>query len=278
MDCQIKHGKTGSKYCCIFSKNECRRKAQGEPVQVWAAEKYSVVEQEGAAPGHCSQGRDPRRLDHEVMEDLGRAQGPAPGLHRPLPELLLQYPAWCGATETDHRHQLYPDQSPKFGTKVKNSKKKKHIFFLETSLVHLGASPDTIGQICWPLKEAILEVETFSLNFDKSESKLQRALETSIFIQNASVIPFWKALDIQISKNKCFWTLEVNRGRQRPLKIKKMVLITFECIVWWPPNFELKPPRQYVGHPWKKISWMGPGGPFLKKSFFESVWSKRFHE
>ena len=76
---------------------------------------------------------------------------------------------------------------------------------------------------------AILEVETFSLNFDKSESKLQRALETSIFIQNASVIPFRKALGIQISKNKCFWTSEVNPGRQRPLKIKKMVLITFEC-------------------------------------------------
>ena len=63
-----------------------------------------------------------------------------------------------------------------------------------------------------------LEVETFSLNFDKSESKLQRALETSIFIQNASVLPFRKALGIQISKNKCFWTSEVNPGR---LKFKK---------------------------------------------------------
>ena len=84
--------------------------------------------------------------------------------------------------------------------------KKNHLFFLKTSLIHLGASPDTIGKISWPLKVAILEASTFSINFDKSESKLQRALDTSIFIQYVSVIPFWKAFDIHISENKCFST------------------------------------------------------------------------
>ena len=47
------------------------------------------------------------------------------------------------------------------------------------------------------LKEAIMEVQSFS-NFDEFESKLLGALESSFFNQYASVIPFWKALDIHI--------------------------------------------------------------------------------
>ena len=119
-------------------------------------------------------------------------------------------------------------------------------FSLETSLIHLGASPDIIGKFSRPLKEAILEVQTFSLNCDKSESKLQGALDTSIFIQYVSVIPFWKALDIHISKNKFILTSEVNRGRQRLPKMKKMTLITFFDKVVPTPNFKLKPSGQYI--------------------------------
>ena len=43
---------------------------------------------------------------------------------------------------------------------------------------------------------------TFLVNFDKSESTVQGDLDTTIFIQYASVIPFWKALDIHISGKK----------------------------------------------------------------------------
>ena len=39
---------------------------------------------------------------------------------------------------------------------------------------------------------------TFLINFDKSESTVQGDLDTAIFIQYASVIPFWKALDMHI--------------------------------------------------------------------------------
>ena len=39
---------------------------------------------------------------------------------------------------------------------------------------------------------------TFLVNFDKSESTVQGDLDTAIFIQYASVIPFWKALDMHI--------------------------------------------------------------------------------
>ena len=39
---------------------------------------------------------------------------------------------------------------------------------------------------------------TFLMNFDKSESTVQGDLDTSIFTQYASVIPFWKALDMHI--------------------------------------------------------------------------------
>ena len=56
------------------------------------------------------------------------------------------------------------------------------------------------------------EAQTFSINLDKSESKLQGVLDTSISIQYASVIPFWKALDIHILENKCWLTSEVIRG------------------------------------------------------------------
>ena len=45
------------------------------------------------------------------------------------------------------------EESLKCPTKVKISKK---IFLLKTSLVCLGASPDIIGKISWPLKEAVL--------------------------------------------------------------------------------------------------------------------------
>ena len=79
---------------------------------------------------------------------------------------------------------------PKFQTRKKSSN-----FFLKTSLVNLGGSPDTIEKVSSPLKKASLEAKTFVLNLDKFESKLQGALETSIFIQYASVIPFWKAID-----------------------------------------------------------------------------------
>ena len=56
------------------------------------------------------------------------------------------------------------------------------------------------------------EDQTFSMNLDNSESKLHGVLETTIFIQYASVIPFWKALDIHILENKCCLTSEVIRG------------------------------------------------------------------
>ena len=39
---------------------------------------------------------------------------------------------------------------------------------------------------------------TFLVNFDKSESTVQGDLDTAIFIRYASVIPFWKALDMHI--------------------------------------------------------------------------------
>ena len=71
------------------------------------------------------------------------------------------------------------------------------------------------------------KAQTFSINLDKSKSKLQGALDTSIFIRYASVIPFWKALDIHISGKKSSLTSEVNRGRWRLMKMKKKVLITF---------------------------------------------------
>ena len=101
MDCQIKHRKGSSKYCGILSKNEGRKKAQGEPVKVGAAKKDAVVEQEGASPGHGSQGRDPWRLDHKVMEDLGRAQGPAPGLHQ-----LVRINNFCDTVKFIHQTQI----------------------------------------------------------------------------------------------------------------------------------------------------------------------------
>ena len=138
------------------------------------------------------------------------------------------------------------------------------VFLLKISLIHLGASPDIIGKISWPLKEAILEVQTFSLNLNKSESKLQEVLEASIFIQYASVIPFWKPLDRLILEIKSFLTSEVNWGHQRLLKMKKMILITFFEDIWWTPNLKLKPPGYFVGDPWKKISWMRPQKPFFR--------------
>ncbi len=39
---------------------------------------------------------------------------------------------------------------------------------------------------------------TFLMNFEKSESTVQGDLDTSIFSQYASVIPFWKTLDMHI--------------------------------------------------------------------------------
>ena len=144
------------------------------------------------------------------------------------------------------------------------TRKKNHLFFLKTSLVYLGTSPDTIGKISWPLKEAILEAQTFSQNFEKFGSKLFGALETSFFHQYASVIPFWKALDIQILDSQRWKTSEVIRARQRLLKMKKIVSITFFDKVWWTPNLKLKPPGYYVGDLWKKISWMRLGKPFFR--------------
>ena len=137
------------------------------------------------------------------------------------------------------------------------------VFLLETSLIHLGASPDIIGKISWPLKEAILEVQTFALNLDKSESKLLEVLETSFFIQYASVIPFWKPLDTPILKIQTIMTSEVNRGHQRLLKMKKMILITFFEDIWQTPNLKLKPPGYYVGDLWKKSAEWGWESHFL---------------
>ena len=137
------------------------------------------------------------------------------------------------------------------------------VFFLETSLIHLGASPDIIGKISWPLKEAILEAQTFSQNFEKFGSKLLGALETSFFHQYASVIPFWKAPDIQILDFQRWKTSEVIRGRQRLLKMKKIVSITFFDKVWQTPNLKLKPSGHFVGDSWKKSCGMGPGRHFF---------------
>ena len=144
-----------------------------------------------------------------------------------------------------------------------NLKKKVAVFFLETSLVHLGTSPDTIGKTSWPLKEAILEDQTFSQNFDKFGSKLLGALETSFFHQYASVIPFWKALDIQILDFQSLKTSEVIRGRQRLLKMKKIISITFFDKVLRTPNLKLKPSGHFVGDTWKKSSGMRPGRHFF---------------
>ena len=141
--------------------------------------------------------------------------------------------------------------------------KKSSNFFLKTSLVHLGGSPDTIGKVSWPLKEASLEAKTFVLNLDNFEWKLQMALETSIFNQYASVIPFRKPLGVLMKLCTIWLTSEVIRGHQRPLKMKKMGLITFFDQVWQTPNFKLKPSEHYVGDPWKKISWMRPGRHFF---------------
>ena len=107
------------------------------------------------------------------------------------------------------------------------SRKKIAFFLLETTLVCLGASPDIIGKISWPLKEAILEAQTFPLNLIKSDSNLLGALESSFLDQYASVLPFRKALDIQLLDFESLKTSEVIRGRQRPLKMKKKVFITF---------------------------------------------------
>ena len=57
-------------------------------------------------------------------------------------------------------------------------KKKVAIFFLKTSLIRLGRSPDIIKKISWSLKEAILEAKAFVLNLDKFESKLQGPLDS----------------------------------------------------------------------------------------------------
>ena len=65
---------------------------------------------------------------------------------------------------------------------------------LETSLIHLGTSPDMVG----PLKEAVLEAQSFPLNLIKSESKLLGDLEISFLDQYANFIPFLKALERQI--------------------------------------------------------------------------------
>ena len=141
--------------------------------------------------------------------------------------------------------------------------KKNHLFFLKTSLVYLGTSPGTIGKISWPLKETILEAQTFSQNFEKFGSKLLGALETSFFHQYASVIPFWKALDIQILDSQRWKTSEVIRGRQRLLKMEKIFSITFFDKVWRTPNLKLKPSGHFLGNSWKKISGMGPGRHFF---------------
>ena len=154
--------------------------------------------------------------------------------------------------------RFLPNVGQKFQTRKKSSN-----YFLKTSLVHLGGSAVTIGKISWPQKEAILEAETFALNFDRFEWKLQGALEPSIFIQFASVIPFWKHLGVLVKLCKIWLTSEVIRGHQRPLKMKKMGLITFFDQVWQTPNFKLKPSEHYVGDPWKKISWMRPGRHFF---------------
>ena len=130
--------------------------------------------------------------------------------------------------------------------------KKSSNFVLKTSLVHLGGSPDTIGKVSWPLKEASLEAKTFVLNLDKFEWKLQGALETSIFIRYASVIPFWKPLGVLMKLCTIWLTSEAIRGRYRQLKMKKMVFVTFECIVRQTPNFKLKPLGHCIGDPWKK--------------------------
>ena len=61
---------------------------------------------------------------------------------------------------------------------------------------------------------------TFSMNFEKSNSTVQGDLDTLIFIQYASVIPFWKALDI----HKCFLTSDVNRGHLEVAFSKKIKL------------------------------------------------------
>ncbi len=42
------------------------------------------------------------------------------------------------------------------------------------------------------------KAQHFLINFDKSESTVQGDLDTSISTQYASVIPFWKALDMHI--------------------------------------------------------------------------------
>ena len=146
-------------------------------------------------------------------------------------------------------------------------KKKIIFFFLKTSLVYLGTSPDTIGKISWPLKEAILEAQTFSQNFEKFGSKLLGALETSFFHQYASVIPFWKALDIQILDSQRWKTSEVIRGRQRLLKMKKIVSITFFDKVWRTPNLKLKPSGHFVGDSWKKVVEWGLEGTFFDANF-----------
>ena len=56
------------------------------------------------------------------------------------------------------------------------------------------------------------EAQTFSVNLDNSETQIWGVLDISIFIQYASDIPFWKALDLHILENKCCLTSEVIRG------------------------------------------------------------------
>ena len=57
--------------------------------------------------------------------------------------------------------------------------------------------------------------------------------------------------------------------------MKKMTLITFFEDIWQTPNLKLRPPGQYVGDPWKKISWMRPRKPFLEKKLFNWVSDKK---
>ena len=115
-----------------------------------------------------------------------------------LMQCMDPYPYWWGLWNLGQRLQ---------------SQKNKFTFFLKTSLVYLGTSPDTIGKISWPLKEAVLEASTFSLNLVKSDSKLLEALETSILIQYASVIPFRKALGVLMKLCLSWLTSEAIRGR-----------------------------------------------------------------
>ena len=127
---------------------------------------------------------------------------------------------------------------------------------LEDPWIH--GRPRSWGAPCLPWKVSKVRPYNF-FRFSPMEPKfLSKSFSNLFFYLNFN--PICKCHTILESswhthlESKWSLTSEVNIGRWRLLKMKKKVLITFFDKVWQTPNFKLRPPGQYVGDPWKKIS------------------------